>query len=146
MKKKNWGWVAAIAYGLLFGYSLWAKISDFKGFRSELEQSPLPPVLASLLTRAVPVSEFLVIALICFPRSRPYGLAFGQLLLACFCGWLGLVIWQDAPSCACGGWLEHLRPGWHLALNIFFITIGLPSGWPLYTFLCAQSRRHPGTG
>ena len=154
MKKKNWEGLAALAYAGLFGYGLWAKLRHFEDYRLQLEQSPAPAWMVPLLVWGVPILEFLVMVLLVRRRWLPYGMAAGLLLLLCFSGWLVLVIWEGAPSCACGGWLQDLRPGWHIVLNIAFAAIGLPSSWPAFlrlkntlnTFLHAKRRRHPATG
>ncbi|HEY4288975.1 MAG TPA: MauE/DoxX family redox-associated membrane protein [Puia sp.] len=113
-----------ILYGLLLLYSGWVKLQDLAAFRTSLEDSAYLDGAARVLVRVVPVVELLAVVALVIHRLA--GLIIGTGLIAVFTAYL-LAVLQAGPvlACGCGGWLERLPPPVHLALNGFFILIGL---------------------
>jgi uncharacterized membrane protein YphA (DoxX/SURF4 family) len=124
MKRKNLIRVTVFLYAGLFLYSSAAKFFDLPGFKSQLEDSPLSPPIVPLLVWLLPLVEFLVSVFLLIPRSRTVALVVAFSLLVVFSGYLLYLTQYTNVSCACGGWLERIGPGWHLALNFAFILLG----------------------
>jgi len=124
MKKKNVFQVAVILSGFLFAYSAGAKICDFPAYRSRMEDLPLPGRIAQPLAFLLPLVEILVVVLLVVPRLRIAGVFSSVSMLTIFSLYLLYLTQYPVVSCACGGLLEQIGTGWHLALNTGFILLG----------------------
>ncbi len=125
MKRKNIFRLVAFLFALLFAYSAGAKIFDLPGYRSRIGDLPLPLWIAQPLTWLVPLVEILVVVLLVVPRLRVVGLLSAVCLLVVFSLYLLYLTQYPVLSCACGGVLEQIGAGWHLALNTGFILLGV---------------------
>ncbi|GEP49842.1 hypothetical protein FNO01nite_05140 [Flavobacterium noncentrifugens] len=116
--------IVTLLYILLFIYAATAKLLDLENFTVQLGQSPLLSAFASWVGYAVIAAEFLIAALLIFPKTRLAGLfaAFG--LMVMFTAYIYIILnYSEFVPCSCGGILEKL--GWkeHLVFNIIFVIL-----------------------
>jgi len=112
---------------LLYAYAAASKLADLLKFRGQLYLQPFPHAFSDVLVFALPGLELLITVLLLFRRTRRAGLIAALALLGIFTGYISmglLHVWKRVP-CSCGGILEHLGWGQHLAFNWAFIIINV---------------------
>jgi uncharacterized membrane protein YphA (DoxX/SURF4 family) len=124
--------VAAVLLCFLFFYTGLSKLFDWEGTKSGLYNQVFPMWMADMLLFSLPVLEIATSLLLMNPKTRHFGFRISVILMACFSGYIGLVltgIFGRVP-CSCGGVIDTL--GWweHLLFNLVFLGIGLV-GWKL---------------
>lgn len=112
---------------LLFTYAAASKLGDLEKFRGQLYLQPFPQKFADLLLYLLPGAELFVVVLLLSDRFRAAGLIASLVLLAAFTVYISmglLHVWKRVP-CSCGGILEHMGWGAHLAFNWAFMIINI---------------------
>jgi len=103
---------------LLWVYAATAKLLDYEAFSVQLGQSPLLSAYAGILVWLVPLSEYILSALLLIPTTRKVGLYGSLCLMTAFTTYIIIILnYADFVPCSCGGILEAL--GWteHLIFN-----------------------------
>ena len=111
---------------LLWVYAATAKLLEFDDFGIQLGQSPLLSAYAGILVWLVPLSEYILSALLLLPTTRKVGLYGSLCLMTAFTTYIIIILnYADFVPCSCGGILEAL--GWteHLIFNIACIVFAL---------------------
>lgn len=122
---------------VLFVYAGMSKLLDFETFQVQLAQSPLLSAYAGFVAWAVPISEFLIAILLLVERTRILGLRGFFFLMVLFTTYIVIILnFADFVPCSCGGVLEDMSWGQHLAFNIAFVLVSgvllffqLPGNW-----------------
>lgn len=98
---------------------------DFEQFKAQMLNQALPLGMAKFLIWVLPALEILVSALLIFKRTVFFGLIASFVLMACFTGYVGLVLtgYPGRMPCSCGGVIRAL--GWklHFLFNVFFLLL-----------------------
>jgi hypothetical protein len=108
---------------VMFCYAAVTKGHNIPLFRNQMLQSPLLPLdWIPWLSYMVPLSEFLIIALLIFDKSRIWGLYGAAYLMLSFTFYLAalLIFYGNNIPCACGGILGKLNYTVHILFNTFF--------------------------
>ncbi|MGI9650908.1 DoxX family protein [Chryseobacterium sp. RLHN22] len=103
---------------LLFIYASISKLLDFENFQVQIAQSPLLSSYAGIVSYFVIITEFIIVALLLFPKSRIIGLYSSLGLMSAFTVYIYLILeYSEFVPCSCGGVLENM--GWrqHLFFN-----------------------------
>ncbi|WP_412468739.1 MauE/DoxX family redox-associated membrane protein [Pedobacter sp. KLB.chiD] len=114
-----WTKVVSYLYILLFTYASVSKILDFENFQVQVAQSPVLSAYADFIPHSVIIIELLTVLLICFERTRIYGMFLSFWLMVAFSVYIYIIInYSDFVPCSCGGILEKM--GWttHLIFNL----------------------------
>lgn len=109
---------------VLFVYAATSKLLDFENFQIQLGQSPILTAYADWVAWAVPITEYLISALLIFAKYRLLGLYAFYTLMVMFTTYIILVLhFSDYIPCSCGGVLEDL--GWteHIIFNLGFVAM-----------------------
>jgi hypothetical protein len=112
---------------LLFTYAAASKLADTVQFRGQLYLQPFSHAFSDVLVVALPALELGIVALLLFDRTRRFGLIASLGLLFVFTVYISMGLlhfWKRVP-CSCGGILEHLGWGAHLAFNWAFVIINI---------------------
>lgn len=114
---------------LLMVYAAVAKLADFYNFRAGLEDSPIIAPFAPLLVWAVPITELIIAVLLLIPSLRLAGLYASFTLMFLFTVYIIVMVsfYDDIP-CSCGGILEDMSWGVHIAFNSLFVFL---SAWAI---------------
>ena len=117
--------VATFLLIVLWIYAALSKLLDFRHFTWEMRNQALPTFVQSLLIYLLPPLEILIAVLLMFQRTLVWGLQLSGILLFLFSGYVGLTLFHffEYVPCSCGGILEHLSWGPHLAFNLAFLSI-----------------------
>ena len=112
---------------LLWIYAALSKLIDWDHFQWEMRNQALPTIVQTTLIYLLPPAEILVAALLIFQRTVAFGLYASTVLLALFTGYVALTLahFFEYVPCSCGGILEHLGWGPHLAFNLLFLLMTL---------------------
>ncbi|WPU95648.1 hypothetical protein SNE25_08965 [Mucilaginibacter sabulilitoris] len=108
---------------LLFLYTGFSKILDFKDFEISMRFQHMPGWLTAPMTYLLPGSEILVAALMVIDRTRVTGLFAFLAMMTVFTLYVGaawLHLFPKAP-CACGGVIKSLGWGLHSVLNLAYV-------------------------
>ena len=117
---------------LLFLYTGFTKILDFRNFEISMRFQHLPGWLTTPMIYLLPGSEIIVAALMVSDKTRVAGLYIFLVMMTGFSLYVGAALLQffpNAPS-ACGGIIKSKSWGPHLMLNL------------LWVFLAGISLRH----
>jgi hypothetical protein len=111
---------------LLFVYTAFSKLLDFRSFTLVLQKSPFIGDKAAVVAYALPIVEVIVSALLFIPRSRLWGLYSSTVLMAMFTLYIAYMI-SFSPNlpCSCGGVLRQMTWNQHLFFNIIFFLLSL---------------------
>ncbi|ABQ06059.1 MULTISPECIES: MauE/DoxX family redox-associated membrane protein [Flavobacterium] len=113
-----------LLYILLFVYASVSKIIDFENFQVQLGQSPLLSAFAVPVSWGVIISELGIALMLVFPGSRKIGLYAGFCLMTMFSAYIFIILnYSSFVPCSCGGILEKMSWGTHLAFNIVFVLL-----------------------
>ncbi|MBO9565456.1 MAG: hypothetical protein J7621_21950 [Niastella sp.] len=124
---------------LLMVYAAQAKLRDYYNFQFGLSESPIIAPFAGVLAWAVPATELIIAAMLVLPRLRLAGLYASFVLMILFTLYIIVMLsfYDDIP-CSCGGVLEEMSWGVHIAFNLAFV---LGSAWAI--MLEKKRRRRP---
>jgi uncharacterized membrane protein YphA (DoxX/SURF4 family) len=112
---------------LLMAYAAVAKLNDYYNFRAGISDSPIIAPFADILVWAVPATELIIVAMLLLPALRLYGLYAAFVLMFLFTVYIIVMLsfYKDIP-CSCGGILEEMPWGVHIAFNSVFVLL---SAW-----------------
>ena len=117
---------------LLFIYAGLERLTEMGALKQELEEVPYLGSMAGLVTWAVPLTEFLTVALLLVPKWRKKGLYFSLSLMSLFTVYLLSMMGVGTfITCNCGGILEQLSTFQLLFFNIACVilaVIGIRTG------------------
>lgn len=126
MFKRSIPVVIAYLFILLFLYTGMSKLMDYTVFKEQIGSSPILRPLAPLVAWALPLTEFVVAALLFIPRTRQLGLYISFVLMLFFTGYIIAILnFSEHIPCSCGGVLENLSWQQHLIFNIVFTILAL---------------------
>ncbi|WP_410479101.1 MauE/DoxX family redox-associated membrane protein [Pedobacter psychrodurus] len=110
---------------LLFLYTTFSKLADFKGYANEMMAKPFAGWLKVLLIWSLPPIETAISVLLFFSRTRRTGFLISSLILIIFSIYIGLVLlgYFEKTPCSCGGVLKSMGFKAHLWFNIIFISL-----------------------
>jgi hypothetical protein len=113
---------------MLWLYTAGSKLIDIPMYKRGLYGQPFSKDLKDFLFYALPLSEFFLITLLYFKKTRKLGYLGSLLLLTIFTAYIILVLMGYYPKipCSCGGILTMMSWKVHLWFNIFCIGI---SAW-----------------
>jgi methylamine utilization protein MauE len=124
MKKSLLAEIVCYAFILLFVYAAASKLLDYENFRVQLGQSPLLTAYAGMVSWLVPAIEITIAAMLAFERSRVAGLYAAFTLMVIFSAYIITITrFSDYVPCSCGGILQKMGWGSHLAFNIIFTVL-----------------------
>lgn len=130
MKKSFFIDAVAILYICLLLYTGGSKLMDYS---ITLEQMALVPILspvAGVLVWLLPLTEFVIAALLFIPATKIKGLYLATGLMILFSLYIVYILSYDAElPCTCGGFLSALSWPAHLVFNLVFIFL---SGLAIY--------------
>lgn len=110
---------------VLWVYASLSKLLDFDRSRNQMLNQVFLNSIAKILAWMVPTAELIISVLLLFTKTKLFGLYASAFLLLNFTVYIGLVmsnVFGRIP-CSCGGILEKMSWGQHMAFNIFFIAI-----------------------
>ncbi len=112
---------------LLFLYAGLSKFLDFKTFRKEMNNQPLPNCWTPFLVWFFPCAEILLSAALIFERTRLFGLYASLVLMGIFTLYSLLILFHvfSYIPCSCGGIIKQLTWPQHLVLNLFFVAASI---------------------
>jgi hypothetical protein len=107
---------------LLFLYTGFSKILDFRNFEIAMRFQHLPGWLTFMMTYIIPGSEIMVAGLLIHDKSRVAGLYAFLGMMTGFTLYVGAALFHLFPEapCACGGVIKSLGWGQHFLLNLVF--------------------------
>lgn len=122
MKKRIvWELIPALLI-LLFAYTAFSKLMDYKRFTIVLEQFPFSKSASHLMGWLLPVSELIVVVLLFFPATRFLGLIASLAMLVVFTGFLiYMIVFYPKLPCNCGGVISSMSWNAHFWFNLVFI-------------------------
>ena len=138
MKKLPVLQIASSLLILLFAYTAFSKLFDYRAFTQTLSESPLIHNGADTIAWLLPAIELVVVLLLFFEGTRRVGLYASLLLLVLFTLYLlYMVLFVADLPCSCGGVLSKMSWKQHVFFNLFFIVVNLIGigGLRIYTFL-----------
>lgn len=114
----------------LFVYTATSKWIGYRTFVSNIEHSESIAQFAVPLAILIPAAEFIIAALLLFPRTIRLGLWASFVLMGIFTVYVALIL-GFAPSlpCSCGGIISELSWPQHLVLNIVLTAL---AAWAVY--------------
>lgn len=129
MKRSSIISLITICLIILWTYAAISKLIDFDQTRAQMHSQVFSATFSSILTWAIPAIELLTTALLVYSKTRIYGLYVSAILLFVFTMYIVLVINNafGRIPCSCGGVLEKMSWGQHLAFNIVFLLLTLSS-------------------
>ena len=112
---------------MLWVYAALSKLVDFERGRSQMLNQVFPSRLGNILVWAVPIVELLTAGLLTIKRTGTADLYSSLSLLFAFSLYIGLVMLNafGRIPCSCGGILEKMSWGQHLAFNLVFLPLTL---------------------
>lgn len=110
----------------MFAYTLISKLAEFPQFQNAMRLQPIPTSLSKLLAYLLPFIEAIAVILLFHPLQK-FGLLLSTILLAAFSIYiaLGILGLLGKMPCSCGGILGKMALGYHLAFNLFFLSLSL---------------------
>lgn len=120
----------ALITALMFCYSAFVKLYDWRGNRVAMYQQILPDWSKDALVIGLPIIELIVGVLLLVPSGRKWGFPMATFLMGIFSfyvAWVWLGLGGKTP-CSCGGIISSLSWGQHLIFNLIFLGFSL-GGW-----------------
>lgn len=132
MKKEYYIQVCRYLLTVLWIYAAGSKLWFYAEFKIQLARQPLPEWSITILSWALPLAEFITVALLSFQMTLSKGLLLSALLLFAFTVYVGLGLFHvyNSVPCVCGGILGKMGWGDHFIFNICFTIIAF-TGWIL---------------
>ena len=115
---------------VLFVYTASSKLLDWKTFRGQMHNQPLPRSFTDILIWAIPILEIIASVLLAIKSGRLYGLYLSFLLMLTFTLYVAIIVvgvFSRIP-CSCGGVFRNMSWHSHLILNVglsFLALLGL---------------------
>lgn len=118
-------YTATILLILLLGYTGVAKLVDFQGFRSAMQNQEIPIIWARQLAWAIPFTELVLVGLLLWDKTRLIGFIGSLTLMTVFSTYVGLIWIGSFPNvpCGCAGILDTMSWGAHLGINVGFVLL-----------------------
>jgi hypothetical protein len=114
----------------LFIYTAVAKLLDYSNFRFGLSESPLIASFAGPLSWLIPGSELGIAIMLMVPAWRLAGLYASFVLLFLFTVYIAAMLMTGVEMpCSCGGVIEDLSWGAHVAFNSAFVLLSALGIW-----------------
>lgn len=112
---------------LMFLYAAISKLLEYNKFVFDMGNQPFPNWTTPFLVWGVPISEFLIVALLPFERTRKIGLWASTILMSIFTLYIVLILLKVFPytPCSCGDVIDKLSWTQHLYFNLFFLSISI---------------------
>lgn len=118
--------ITCLLYVVLFVYAATNKLLDFENFQVQLGQSPLLSSYAGIISYFIPFLEFLIVAMMCFSKTRYVALLSAFCLMVMFSAYIFIMLnFSPFVPCSCGGILEKLNWKEHLTFNLFFVLLAV---------------------
>lgn len=120
MKKNILPDIIGYFFIVLFIYTGIAKFTEIHLVREQLLSAPLleSPLLANIITWALPIGEILLAVVLFIPQLQLTGLYITLALMAIFTIYVIAILFMDSHlSCSCGGIIEELSPKQHVLFN-----------------------------
>lgn len=113
---------------LLFVTGL-GKVFNHATFVSQLNKQPLPAWSTPILSYLLPVLELGVVAFMCIPKLRFWGLGFALLLMIAYTiyAYLAYIEIYGYVPCACGKVFEKMSWKEHFLFNLAITLLGTPA-------------------
>lgn len=110
---------------ILFVYAATSKLIDYKRFTFQMDSQPFDDRFTPLLVFGVPLTEFVIAAMLIFKRTLLPGLWASLILMLMFTGYIILIKlnYFGKIPCSCGGVISQLNWTQHLFFNLFFVLI-----------------------
>ncbi|MBI1342478.1 MAG: hypothetical protein GC171_06050 [Terrimonas sp.] len=116
----------------LFLYTALTKFYDVSRFAATMKHNYILSPYADVLKWLVPITEIIIVILLCIPRTRRKGILISSVLLALFAGYISYMLLKDSElPCTCGGILESMSWKQHLVFNISMIALSV-AAWLCY--------------
>ncbi|THU34743.1 hypothetical protein FAM09_22360 [Niastella caeni] len=97
---------------------------EYAVFKEQIAESPLLKPIAPFIAWSLPLTEFLVSALLIIPRWRLKGLYASLALMIAFTVYIGAIMtFNKELPCSCGGVISLLSWQGHLIFNSLFILL-----------------------
>lgn len=126
LKKSTIVEVIAILFIILFLYTGISKLMEFAVFKEQISESPILKPFASIIVFGLPVTEFIVSALLFIPRYRKTGFYAALILMIMFTIYIiGLLLFSKELPCSCGGVIDLLSWKGHVVFNSAFIALAI---------------------
>lgn len=112
---------------ILFVYAATSKLIDFKRFSFQMDSQPFDDRFTPWLVFGVPLTEFVIAAMLIFKRTLLAGLWASLILMLLFTGYIILIKlnYFGKIPCSCGGVISQLNWTQHLFFNLFFVLISI---------------------
>ncbi|WP_394347827.1 MauE/DoxX family redox-associated membrane protein [Niastella caeni] len=116
--------IIALLFIILFLYTGISKLMEYAVFKEQIAESPLLKPIAPFIAWSLPLTEFLVSALLIIPRWRLKGLYASLALMIAFTVYIGAIMtFNKELPCSCGGVISLLSWQGHLIFNSLFILL-----------------------
>lgn len=133
MKLKTKHYLIQFAAALLifiFLYAALLKIFQPVAYISKMSHLPILNEIHNSFLWVVPISELIIVLLLCWPRYRELGFLLSLALLLFFALYIaGLYIFAKRMPCSCGGILEKMSWPQHIVFNITAMLISFWGWW-----------------
>jgi len=104
---------------LLFAYAAGSKLGGYHLFKFQLGKSPYTMHYAGIISWALPLAEFIIVALLVVKKTKIYGLYASFFLMFLFTGYIyALLHYSYYVPCSCGGILSGMDWHQHLKFNV----------------------------
>jgi len=115
-----------ILFLLLLLYTSISKLSDYKGFVSEMQQSPLLKIVPGSIAWAFPMLELITACMLATKQFRLKGLYLCSTIMAVVTVYV-ICISQFTYyiPCSCGGLLDLLPQNVHIGVNIVLLILAI---------------------
>ena len=130
--KKRVIYIISVLLIILWIYAAVSKLADYDLFIDQLKHQPLPAWAPLLLSWGLPVAEITTALLLCFEKTRCYGIAVSCIMLASFTLYTGLALSgaYGSIACSCGGIFSFMQWKGHFIFNAA-ATIAAFSAWKM---------------
>jgi uncharacterized membrane protein YphA (DoxX/SURF4 family) len=116
----------------LFLYTALTKLYDVSRFASAMKHNSILAPYADILKWFVPITEIIIVILLCIPQTRRKGILISAILLVAFAAYISYMLFKDSDlPCTCGGILESMSWKQHLVFNISMIVLSV-AAWLRY--------------
>lgn len=140
MKRKTTVTIICALFIFLFVYTAAGKLMEFQSFTLVLSQSPFIGSYAPVVAWILPVTEFVIAALLFFPLTQRTGLYATIILMVLFTGYIAyMIVFIPHLPCSCGGVIKQMSWLQHLVFNLVFTSLAL-TGYVLHN----QHRKNIG--
>lgn len=116
----------------LFLYTALTKLYDVSRFAAAMRHNSILAPYADILKWVVPITEIIIVILLCVAQTRRMGIFISAILLALFAGYISYMLIKDSDlPCTCGGILESMSWRQHLMFNLSMSTLSV-AAWLCY--------------